>query len=84
MKAKISAAVLSLALMLPAGSALADHSRTRGTIVGAAVGALVGGTKGAVIGGALGNGVQYERNHMEAKSRRHHYRRHHTARYYRR
>ena len=83
MKAKISAAVLSLALVLPAGSALADHSRTRGTIVGAAVGALVGGTKGAVIGGALGNGVQYERNHMEAKNRRHHVR-HHSSRYYRR
>jgi hypothetical protein len=73
MKTKISAVILSFALMLPASSAFAKkHSRTRGTIVGAVAGALVGGTKGAVVGAALGNGVQYERHHQYVK--KHHYR----------
>jgi hypothetical protein len=65
--------------MLPASGAFAQHSRTRGTIVGAAAGALVGGTRGAVVGAALGNGIQYERN---AQSHHHqHYR--HYRHYYR-
>jgi hypothetical protein len=71
----IQALALSVALMLPASGAFAQHSRTRGTIVGAAAGALLGGTKGAVVGAAVGNGVQYERN-QQSKSRRHHHHRH--------
>ncbi|HEX7190991.1 MAG TPA: hypothetical protein VF381_05400, partial [Thermoanaerobaculia bacterium] len=71
----IQVLALSAALMIPAAGAFAQHSRTRGTIVGAVAGGLIGGTKGAVVGGALGNGIQYERNHQAAKSRRHHHRR---------
>ena len=71
MKNKISAVALSIAMMLPAGSALAKkHSRVRGTVVGAVAGALVGGTKGAVVGAALGNGVQYERHKQYVKHHR--------------
>jgi len=77
----IQALALCVALMIPAAGAFAQHSRTRGTIVGAAAGALVGGTKGAIIGGALGNGIQYERNHQYAH-RRHHHRYYYRNGYY--
>lgn len=68
---KIQAAILSLALILPAESAFAKtkkkhhYSRTRGTAVGAVVGAAVDHKKplkGALIGAALGNVVQEIRN----------------------
>jgi hypothetical protein len=70
---KIQAAVLSLAMMLPAGAAMArtkkhhhkHYSQTGGALVGAAAGALIDHKHpltGAAIGGALGLGVQYERN----------------------
>jgi hypothetical protein len=60
MKNKIAAAALTLALALPATSALADDARTRGTLIGAVAGALVTqSVRGAVIGAALGNGVAY-------------------------
>jgi hypothetical protein len=72
----IQALALSAAMMIPAAGAFAQHSRTRGTVVGAVAGALVGGTKGAVIGGALGNGIQYERNRQYTSSHRHHHHRH--------
>jgi uncharacterized membrane protein YfcA len=68
---RIQAAVLSLALLLPAGNVFAashhhrrhyhHYSRTRGTVVGAVAGAVVGGKKGALVGAALGNAIQYER-----------------------
>jgi hypothetical protein len=71
--ARISAAVLSLALMLPAGSAFArtrhhrhHYSQTRGAVVGAVAGAVIDHKKplkGALIGGAVGAGVQAIRNH---------------------
>jgi len=71
-KNKISAVLLSFALMVPASSAFAKkHSRTRGTVVGAVAGALIGGPKGAVVGAALGNGVQYERHHQYVKKHHH-------------
>ena len=74
---RISAAVLSLALMLPAGSAFAvtkhyrhrhHYSQTRGAVVGAVAGAVIDHKKplqGALIGGALGAGVQAIRNHKQ-------------------
>jgi uncharacterized protein YcfJ len=68
----LSAAVLSLALMLP-GSAFATthhhrhhkYSQTRGTVVGAVAGAVIDHKHpvvGAVVGGALGNVIQHERS----------------------
>lgn len=71
MTRKFQAAVLSLALVLPAGSAFAKtkrhhhYSRTRGTAIGAVAGAVIDHKKplqGALIGGAVGNVVQEIRN----------------------
>ena len=71
---RIQAVVLSLAMMVPAGAAMAKtkkhhhhkhYSQTGGALVGAAAGALIDHKHpltGAAIGGALGLGVQYERN----------------------
>ena len=68
---KIQAAVLTLALLVPADAAFArthrkhHYSRTRGALIGAAVGATVAhkrALKGALIGAAIGDAVQYERN----------------------
>ena len=75
---KLQAAVLSAALLLPAGGAFGNDwsksdSRTKGTVVGAVAGALVAGKKGAVIGAAVGNGVQAVRHTQH----RHHHKRHH-------
>jgi hypothetical protein len=72
----LTAALLSVMLMLPASSALAarhKYSRTRGTLIGAAVGALVAHDhlKGAVIGGAVGNGVQYARDQNRQRTIKH-------------
>ena len=84
---KLQAAALTIALALPAGSAMAQsdwskpESRTKGTVIGAVAGALVGGTKGAVVGAALGNGVQYARH---TSSRRHRRIRHVSYRHHRR
>jgi hypothetical protein len=75
---KIQAAMLSLALLLPAGSTFAathhhyyrhhrhHYSQTRGAVIGAVAGAVVDHhqpLKGALIGGAIGEGVQMIRNH---------------------
>ncbi len=75
---KIHAAVLTFALLLPAGSTFAathhhyyrhhrhHYSQTRGAVIGAVAGAVVDHhqpLKGALIGGALGEGVQMIRNH---------------------
>jgi hypothetical protein len=74
---KIQAAVLSFALLLPAGSTFAathhyyrhhrhHYSQARGAVIGAVAGAVVDHhqpLKGALIGGALGEGVQMIRNH---------------------
>ncbi|HEY8848016.1 MAG TPA: YMGG-like glycine zipper-containing protein [Thermoanaerobaculia bacterium] len=70
---KIQAAVLSLALMVPAGSAFArtrhhrhHYSQTRGAVVGAVAGAAIDHhkpLKGALIGAAVGDAVQAVRNH---------------------
>ena len=75
---KIQAAVLSIALLLPAGSAFATtrhhrhhrhhYSQTRGAVVGAVAGAVIDHKKplkGAAIGAAVGLGVQAIRNHKE-------------------
>ncbi|HEX3068422.1 MAG TPA: glycine zipper family protein [Thermoanaerobaculia bacterium] len=77
---KIQAAMLSLALLLPAGSTFAathhhyyrhhrhHYSQTRGAVIGAVAGAVVDHhqpLKGALIGGALGEGVQMIRNHNQ-------------------
>ena len=77
---KIQAAVLSIALLLPAGSAFAatkhhyrhhhrhHYSQTRGAAVGAVAGAVIDHhqpLKGAAIGAAVGLGVQAIRNHKE-------------------
>ena len=79
MKNKIAAAALTLALALPATSAFADNSRTKGTLIGAAAGALVThSVAGAVVGGALGNTVAYANQHR--RHRVYYYRNHH--RYY--
>ena len=71
-KTKIQAAVLSLSLLLPAGSTFAKtkhhhhhYSRTRGTAVGAVAGALIDHKHpltGAVLGGVVGNAVQAARD----------------------
>ena len=70
---RIQAAVLSLALMVPAGSAFArtrhhrhHYSQTRGVVVGAVAGAAIDHhkpLKGALIGAAVGDAVQAVRNH---------------------
>jgi hypothetical protein len=74
---KIQAAMLSLALLLPAGSTFAathyhhyrhrhHYSQTRGAVIGAVAGAAVDHhqpLKGALVGAALGEGVQMIRNH---------------------
>ncbi|HYU25597.1 MAG TPA: hypothetical protein VEO74_10370 [Thermoanaerobaculia bacterium] len=86
---KIQVAALSLALLVPAESALAEHhSQTRGAIIGGVAGALIGkGPRSAIVGAAAGAGVQALRNHEDNKSRHHvakhhrkHHRRHATAR----
>ena len=73
-KTKIQAAVLSLSLLVPAGSTFAatkhhhkhhHYSRTRGTAVGAVAGALIDHhhpLTGAVVGGVVGNAVQAARD----------------------
>jgi hypothetical protein len=80
---KAQAAALSIALLMPAGAAVAndwskENSRTKGTVVGAVAGALIGGkknaVKGAVIGAAVGNAtqhVQHKRNPKTKMSARH-------------
>lgn len=75
---RIQAALLSLALLLPAASAFGTthryhhrrarhhYSQTRGAIIGAVAGAAIDHhqpIKGALIGGAVGEGVQIIRNH---------------------
>ena len=72
---RIQAAVLSLAIMLPAGSAFArtrrhrhHYSQTRGAVVGAVAGAAIDHRKplkGALIGAAVGDAVQVLRNHKQ-------------------
>jgi hypothetical protein len=87
---KLQAVTLSVALLMPAGTAVANdwskpNSRTKGTVIGAVAGALVGGKKGAVIGAAVGNATQHVRHkhnphykrHVAAKHRKH---RHVTSR----
>ena len=82
---KLQAAVLTSALLLPAGTALGQvswskpDSRTKGTVIGAIAGGLVAGKKGAIVGAAAGNGVQAYRHTQHRKSVRHiaHHRRHH-------
>jgi YmgG-like glycine-zipper protein len=76
-RTRIQAAVLSVALMLPAGSTFAathhrrhrhHYSQTRGAVVGAVAGALVDHhkpLKGALIGAAVGDAVQAVRNHKQ-------------------
>jgi uncharacterized membrane protein YfcA len=72
---RIQAAVLSFALLLPAGEAFAatkhhrrhrhHYSQTRGAVVGAVAGAALHRKKplkGALVGAALGNAVQQVRN----------------------
>ena len=89
---KLQAALLTTALLVPAGSAMAQvswskpDSRTKGTVIGAVAGGLLGGTKGAIIGGAVGNGVQayrhtqYRRHHTYyVTSNRRHHRRHYRG-----
>ncbi len=85
MKKQITAAVLSLGLILPASNAFAYHKHNRlgGTLVGAAAGALIThNAKGALIGAAVGNGVQYARDVHERNNERHYYNRHRHHRYY--
>jgi hypothetical protein len=68
---RVQAVILSVALMLPAGSMFArtrhhHYSRTRGAAVGAVAGALIAHrhpVKGALIGAAAGNAVQAVRSH---------------------
>lgn len=73
---KIQATLLSLALLLPAGSAFAmthqhrhhrhHYNQARGAVIGAVAGAAIDHhqpIKGAVIGAAVGTGVQIIRNH---------------------
>lgn len=72
---KIQAAILSLALMVPAGSAFArtrhhrhHYSQTRGAVIGAVAGAAIDHhkpLKGAMIGAAAGEVVQAVRNHKQ-------------------
>lgn len=69
---RVQAVILSVALMLPAGSMFArtrhhhHYSRTRGAAVGAVAGALIAHRhplKGALVGAAAGNAVQAVRSH---------------------
>jgi hypothetical protein len=76
---KIQAAVLSVSLLLPAGSTFAmthhhyrhvvhrhHYSQARGAIIGAVAGAAIDHRqpiKGAIVGAAVGEGVQIFRNH---------------------
>lgn len=70
---KVQAAVLSLTLLVPAGSAFAmtrhhrhHYSQTRGAVIGAVAGAAIDHKKplkGALIGAAVGDAVQAVRNH---------------------
>jgi hypothetical protein len=75
---KVQAALLSLALMAPAGSAFAKtrhyyhhrhhYSQTRGAVIGAVAGAAIDHKKplkGALIGAAAGEAVQIIRNHKQ-------------------
>jgi len=74
---RIQAAVLSVALLLPAGNAFAathhrrhkhHYSQTRGAVVGAVAGAAISHhkpLKGALIGAAVGDAVQAVRNHNQ-------------------
>ena len=72
---KIQAAILSLAHMVPAGSAFArtrhhrhHYSQTRGAVIGAVAGAAIDHhrpLKGAIIGAAAGEVVQAVRNHKQ-------------------
>ena len=77
----IQAAVLSLALLFPAGNLFAathhhhrrvhhrhHYSQTRGAVVGAVAGAAIDHhkpLKGALIGAVVGNAVQQVRNHNQ-------------------
>ena len=76
---KLQAAALTAALLLPAGTAVAQvswskpDSRTKGTVIGAVAGGLVAGKKGAIAGAVLGNGVQaYKHSHHRHRHHRHH------------
>jgi hypothetical protein len=75
---KIQAALLSVSLLLPAGSTFAmthhhyrhhhrhHYSQARGAIIGAVAGAAIDHhqpIKGAIVGAAVGEGVQILRNH---------------------
>ena len=76
---RIQAAVLGLALLLPAATMYGSEwskpkSRLKGTAIGATAGAIVGGPVGAVVGAGVGNGVQYVR-HMSGHRHHRHYRR---------
>lgn len=75
---RLQAAVLGLALLLPAGNVFAathhhrrhrhHYSQTRGAIVGAVAGAAIDHhkpLKGALIGAAVGDAVQAVRNHNQ-------------------
>ncbi|HSY47587.1 MAG TPA: hypothetical protein VLC46_02125 [Thermoanaerobaculia bacterium] len=83
---KIQAALLSFALLLPAGSAFAQtyhhrshvyrhhYSQTRGAVIGAVAGAAIDHRqpiKGALIGGVIGGSVQAVRNHNAKRHYRH-------------
>ncbi len=78
----IQAVVLSLALLLPEGSAFANtrhhrkhYSQAGGALVGAGAGALIDHKhplRGALIGAGVGEVVQYERNR---RFKPHHHRR---------
>jgi uncharacterized protein YcfJ len=85
---KLQAAMLASALLLPAGTAVAQvswskpDSRTKGTVIGAVAGGLIAGKKGALIGAAAGNGVQAYRHSQHRRTyatraahRRHRHRR---------
>ena len=82
---KIQAALLSAAILLPAGSVFANdwskpESRTRGTAIGAAAGAVLG-PPGIVAGAAIGNGIQAARHASHRHVRRVAYRHRHHRRY---
>ena len=77
---RIHAAVLSLALLLPAANVSAathhhrrvhhrhHYSQTRGAVVGAVAGAAIDHhkpLKGALVGAVVGNAVQQVRNHNQ-------------------
>ena len=73
----ISAAVLSIALLVPASSTFAatrrvhhrhHYSQTRGAVIGAVAGAAIDHKKplkGALVGAAAGEVVQAIRNHSQ-------------------